>query len=98
MHPARLLATALCFLLFSSAASAHSDAAPTQLFDEVTERARELAASPYEPLDEPLPQALQEIGYDRSEERRVGKEGRGGRAVGRGKKSESTSRQERSLE
>ena len=44
MHPARLLATALCFLLFSSVASAHSDAAPTQLFDEVTERARELAA------------------------------------------------------
>ena len=64
MHPARLLAAALCFLLFSFAASAHSDAAPAQLFDEITERARELAASPHEPLEDPLPQALQEIGYD----------------------------------
>src|SRR5690554_7863517 len=64
MHSARLLATVLFLFLLSSVASAQSDATPAQLFDEVTERARELAASSYEPLDDPLPQVLQEIDYD----------------------------------
>lgn len=63
MQPARLLATVL-LLLLSSVASAQPGVTPAQLFDDVTERARELAASPYEQADDSLPQALRDIDYD----------------------------------
>lgn len=64
MHPIRWLAASLLIAGITPAIWAAPDPDLPGVFEQVTERARQLASSPFEAPDGDLPEALRDIDYD----------------------------------